>query len=375
MIAAKARFQPRYKLLLEALLMQMLLMCAAAALLIEGSRLLKGQLWALEEESCLSLLATSESLLEKLSTRSGVFEVNGRRVAALFYTPSNEMERLGTAAGLRLPPLSAFARSGDYMGYLYDGRPLLVAARERNGRLVGIIYNLGPYRVTVGAINRAVLAALVAFYALSILAALLYYRRGLARLDYLRIRNEFCEASRRFYAGTVLDPLSGLYNSRALEESFRGEMFKARRFGLDLSLIYINIEGFSEINRQFGYGVGNSVLAATGRIIARLAAPDAVAGRIQADEFAVIKLASRQAAEALAAELKSSLEAEPLSAVGCSKPLRARVLTISCAPEDGPDFEAALETARNALLAARAAARAGGSGTGPASVRPALELL
>lgn len=374
MVAAKARLQPKYKLMLEALLMQMLLMCAAAALLIEGSRLLKGQLRAMEEESYLSLLAASESLLEKLPANSMVFEVRGRRVAALFYAPANNMEKLGAATGLNLPPLSTFTRSGDYLSYMYEGRPLLVAARERGGRLVGIIYNLGPYWVMIGAINRAVLVALVAFYALSILAALLYYRRGLARLDYLRIRNEFCEASQRFYAGTVLDPLSGLYNSRALEESFCGEMYKARRFGLDLSLIYINIEGFSEINRRFGYGVGNSVLAATGRIIARLAAPEAVAGRIRADEFAVIKLAPRQAAEALAAELKSSLEAEPLSAIGCPEPLKARVLTVSCAPEDGPDFEAALETARNALLAARAAARAGGSGTGPASVRPALEL-
>ncbi len=374
MIAAKAKLQPRYKLLLEALLMQMLLMCAAAPLLIEGSSLLKGRLWALEEENYLSLLAASESLLEKLPTRSRLFEVRGRRVAALFYAPSGEIEKLRPAGGTSLPSLSAFTRSGDYLSYMPEGRPLLVAARERNGALVGIVYDLGPYRNMVGAINRAVLVAFVAFYALSILAALLYYRRGLARLDYLRIRTEFCEASRRFYAGTVLDPLSGLYNSRALEESFRGEMYKARRFGLGLSLIYINIEGFSRINRQFGYGVGNSVLAAAGRTIARLAAPDAVAGRVWADEFAVIKLASRQAAEALAAELKSSLEAEPLSAIGCSKPLKARVMTISCAPEDGPDFEAALETARNALLAARAAARAGGSGAGPASVRPALEL-
>ena len=57
-----------------------------------------------------------------------------------------------------------------------------------------------------------------------------------------------------------IDHLTGLNNRGALETDLIGEIAKARRYQLPLSVIMIDIDRFREVNDFYGYRIGNNVL-------------------------------------------------------------------------------------------------------------------
>jgi diguanylate cyclase (GGDEF)-like protein len=59
----------------------------------------------------------------------------------------------------------------------------------------------------------------------------------------------------------MTDPLTGLYNLRALQEFGRREVERARRFNRPLSAILIDVDHFKIINDTYGHLIGNQVLS------------------------------------------------------------------------------------------------------------------
>ncbi len=85
-----------------------------------------------------------------------------------------------------------------------------------------------------------------------------------------------------------LDPLTGIFNRRAFEELAAGELSRAARYGRPLSLAFVDLDHFKQVNDDFGHEVGDTVLcqvAAT--LISTMRSADVVA-RIGGDEFAVL---------------------------------------------------------------------------------------
>lgn len=58
----------------------------------------------------------------------------------------------------------------------------------------------------------------------------------------------------------VIDPLMGIYNRRHMDRSLRKEAEKARRYGLELSLLLIDVDHFKQVNDNHGHRVGDEVL-------------------------------------------------------------------------------------------------------------------
>jgi diguanylate cyclase (GGDEF)-like protein len=84
------------------------------------------------------------------------------------------------------------------------------------------------------------------------------------------------------------DPLTGLANRRYFIDQLQREFIRARRYKRPLSLIYIDLDGFKNINDHFGHLFGDEILkksALTLRGVLRSA--DQLA-RIGGDEFAVL---------------------------------------------------------------------------------------
>lgn len=118
---------------------------------------------------------------------------------------------------------------------------------------------------------------------LSIVAAALLIALGIA--DRLRDqRRALSEAERH----AQIDSLTGVLNRRSLIERLDAACLRARARGLPISLLFIDLDHFKEINDSFGHLAGDACLAAViPPIQAELRQSDVI-GRYGGEEFVVI---------------------------------------------------------------------------------------
>jgi diguanylate cyclase (GGDEF)-like protein len=118
---------------------------------------------------------------------------------------------------------------------------------------------------------------------LSIVAAALLIALGIA--DRLRDqRRALSEAERH----AQIDSLTGVLNRRSLIERLDAACLRARARGLPISLLFIDLDHFKEINDSFGHPAGDACLAAIiPPIQAELRQSDVI-GRYGGEEFVVI---------------------------------------------------------------------------------------
>ena len=84
------------------------------------------------------------------------------------------------------------------------------------------------------------------------------------------------------------DELTGLLNRRGFLAELGRELAAARRFGEPAVLVYIDLDGFKQINDRHGHAAGDAVLRRFGEILTdNIRAGDCV-GRLGGDEFAVL---------------------------------------------------------------------------------------
>ena len=97
----------------------------------------------------------------------------------------------------------------------------------------------------------------------------------------------------------VTDPLTGLYNRRLFAESFEKELNRARRYGLPLGIVILDLHRFKEVNDKYGHPRGDEVLRAAATTLQKALRTSDSAFRIGGDEFAVL-LPQTDAAQAIA---------------------------------------------------------------------------
>ncbi len=93
---------------------------------------------------------------------------------------------------------------------------------------------------------------------------------------------------RRAEALSVTDDLTGLYNSRYLNQVLRRETKRASRSGRPLSLLFIDLDGFKNVNDSHGHLFGSRALVEAAAIIRGSARETDVVSRFGGDEFALV---------------------------------------------------------------------------------------
>ena len=84
------------------------------------------------------------------------------------------------------------------------------------------------------------------------------------------------------------DSLTLLYNHGAFHEKLQIELERAARYGRALSVIMLDLDGFKEINDNFGHVVGDRILLMTAGVLCAHLRKSDIAARYGGDEFAVI---------------------------------------------------------------------------------------
>jgi diguanylate cyclase (GGDEF)-like protein len=116
----------------------------------------------------------------------------------------------------------------------------------------------------------------------------------------------------------VTDPLTGLYNRRLFGEAFEKELNRARRYGLPLGLVMVDLHRFKEVNDKHGHPRGDDVLRAAATTLKKALRTSDSAFRIGGDEFALL-LPQTDADQALALSRRvETVFAETLQALQLS---------------------------------------------------------
>ncbi|MFP4155236.1 MAG: diguanylate cyclase [Halothiobacillaceae bacterium] len=136
----------------------------------------------------------------------------------------------------------------------------------------------------------------------------------------------------------VSDPLTGVYNQRHFRSVAEVERERARRHHHPLSLLFMDIDHFKQINDSHGHAAGDQVLKAfVLHCQRRLRSADTLA-RLGGEEFAVILPETDLAGAARAAEqLREELAAEPIPCDGQLLPVTVSIGVAAMLPDETVD--------------------------------------
>ncbi len=91
----------------------------------------------------------------------------------------------------------------------------------------------------------------------------------------------------KIYSRATTDDLTGLHNRQHFLEELEKELYRARRYQRELSILMIDIDHFKDINDTYGHAVGDKVLKELGKILIKKLRKHDIACRYGGEEFVV----------------------------------------------------------------------------------------
>jgi diguanylate cyclase (GGDEF)-like protein/PAS domain S-box-containing protein len=157
------------------------------------------------------------------------------------------------------------------------------------------------------------------------------------------------------------DPVTGLPNRAQLESRLRAAVTRARRRGLAVALLLIDLDNFKLVNDSLGHTAGDRLLRRVGARLRGVGGDDALLARHGGDEFLLLagdlpRNEAAAAARGLADELSTRL-AKPFSAAGMEFHVEASI-GISLFPDDADGAEELLQHADVAMYQSKGRGRA-----------------
>jgi diguanylate cyclase len=136
------------------------------------------------------------------------------------------------------------------------------------------------------------------------------------------------------------DDLTRLANRRLFQDRLTNAVERARRTGISMALLQIDLDRFKEVNDTYGHHVGDLLLKRVARLLdSRIRRSDTLA-RTGGDEFSLLleDASSREQAESVA-ETLAGLLSEPLELAGRLVRIGASI-GVAIFPEDAADSDA-----------------------------------
>jgi diguanylate cyclase (GGDEF)-like protein len=147
------------------------------------------------------------------------------------------------------------------------------------------------------------------------------------------------------------DDLTGLWNHRIIIERLRGEVDRARREGVPLSLIIVDLDHFKQINDTYGHPAGDLTLKEISAVFLRLVRSYDWVGRYGGEEFLLILPGSNLASARIRAEqMRVAVQVAHISDGKAAIKVTASFGVASGIPAD---YESLLHAADTALYRAK----------------------
>ena len=152
-----------------------------------------------------------------------------------------------------------------------------------------------------------------------LLATLVSIRQFLAQRDLLRTQGTLSHQA-------LHDALTGLPNRALVIDRAERMLARARRSRRPMAALYVDIDGFKQVNDRFGHAAGDELLrVVSGRLLGMVREADTV-GRLGGDEFVVLlENSSLDVGPELVAERMCDVLAQPVELAG----VNGRTLSVS----------------------------------------------
>ena len=155
----------------------------------------------------------------------------------------------------------------------------------------------------------------------------------------------------------VHDVLTSLPNRTLFLDRLRQALLSARRFQRGVTVLFVDLDRFKDINDHFGHDVGDLMIQEMGQRLSRIIRDSDTAARLGGDEFAIIQTDVQNIEDTivLAQRIIDEL-AQPFDCRGIRLHSTASV-GITLFPEDGENPEQLVKNADMAMYAAKAEGR------------------
>ena len=137
--------------------------------------------------------------------------------------------------------------------------------------------------------------------------------------------------NQRELAGT--DPLTSVANRRAFYDLANMELNKARRYQTPISVLYMDIDNFKQINDHFGHPTGDKLLGAVARTIKNNIRAIDIVARLGGDEFGILLAETGAESAALVARKLKKKLLELMQDNGWSVTLSVGAVTFEILPD------------------------------------------
>lgn len=279
--------------------------------------------------------------------------VLGTCALAIFYTfvDPNDAMRVGTISVLYALLLGSSARAVYRRGQALTAITHITGGLFLVGTVImawrGLVYLFLPASIPPSVLDPTPMQ-IAAFGAGGLLPVI-------STVGYLLMCTEFSQ--RELAKAASLDYLTGICNRRAIEDLAKRSIAAARRHGIPMAMMIIDVDHFKRINDDFGHQAGDGALVETVERLRDSLRSEDLVGRLGGEEFVAV-MPNTDAASALAAaeRMRAAFADTPMQIDG-----RALTITVSIgvAVLDAQDQQYAhlLRRADRAMYAAKSAGR------------------
>jgi diguanylate cyclase (GGDEF)-like protein len=172
--------------------------------------------------------------------------------------------------------------------------------------------------------------------------------------DHAAIAIENARDVARIQQLTITDDTTGLYNVRHLYDVLGRELERCRGKNAPVSLAFLDLDRFKQVNDVHGHLIGSELLAHTGRRLQELSRPSDECFRYGGDEFVIlmpntVEEAARAQSSAL---LRALMQTEFQMKTGLKLKVSASV-GLASAPVDGTSLHTIIGTADTRMYAVK----------------------
>lgn len=228
-------------------------------------------------------------------------------------------------------------KDGDELAQFAAGSEILssnLPFRDDEGKVVGVFEIYSDITLLWADIEKHVLIVFAALlFALSLLYVILY--QVVRRADKI-LKSQHLELQ----SMANLDHLTGLPNRRELDNRIKQALARNARTPSMLALMFLDIDGFKDVNDKLGHDAGDQTLKLIASRIEKLLRKSDEAGRVGGDEFAVVLEGgvTRESTAVVAEKLLAEISLPYVLSGGQTVNLTASI-GIAFAPNDGEDLK------------------------------------